>query len=315
MAHKIRNIVNLLRIRQQYKNGLIFLGAFFSESLLDFSLYPKLFIGFVLLCCASSINYIINDIMDREKDKLHPEKIKNRPLASGELSITFAIFMILVLSSIIGFSLIFLINNINFTIMIVLIIITGQLYNHIFKKYAFIDILILSLIYLWRALAGCFLIEVFISPWLFLAIFEIALFLVIAKRKGDLILLNSSGKENAAAHKKSYDKYSMELLGQFHVIIACSLFITYSLYLIIHFNLFMAESVNLHEYLAILTIPIILYVIFRYMYLTSAKPEIARNTEKAFFDPGIILAGICFVAILFYSFYLDEFIQLVNNSF
>jgi 4-hydroxybenzoate polyprenyltransferase len=313
MPSKIKSIINLLRCRQYYKNTLIFWGAFFSESLLDFSLYPILILGFILLCCASSINYIINDIRDIEKDKKHPEKLKSRPLASGELSITFAILVLILLAGIIGFSLLFIISNWNFAIMILLVIITGQLYNHIFKKYAFIDILCLSLIYLWRALAGCFLIDVFISPWLFLAIFEIALFLVIAKRKGDLMLLNALGKENAIAHKKSYDQYSLNLLEQFHAIIAGSLFITYSLYLIIHFNLFAAESVNLHEYLAILTIPLILYVIFRYMYLTSAKPEIARNTEKAFFDPGMIIAGVCFIAILSYSFYFDEFINLINN--
>ncbi|TFG29904.1 MAG: hypothetical protein EU532_02260 [Promethearchaeota archaeon] len=315
MLRKIKNILNLLRVRQFYKNTLIFWGAFFSESLLDFVLYPTLILGFILLCCASSINYIINDIRDIENDKRHPEKIKNRPLASGELSISFAILLLILLSGIIGFSLLFIISNWNFAIMVLLVIITGQLYNHIFKKYAFIDILCLSLIYLWRALAGCFLIDVFISPWLFLAIFEIALFLVIAKRKGDLILLNSLGEENASAHKRSYDQYSINLLEQFHGIIAGSLFITYSLYLILHFNLFAAERVNLHEYLAILTIPLILYVIFRYMYLTSARPEIARNTEKAFFDIGMIIAGICFVAILSYAFYLDEFIQLINSTF
>jgi 4-hydroxybenzoate polyprenyltransferase len=314
MPKKIKSILKLLRVRQFYKNTLIFWGAFFSESLLNISLYPILILGFILLCCASSINYIINDIRDIEKDKLHPEKIKNRPLASGELSITFAIFMIFVLSGVIGLTLIFLLNNLNFAIMIGLIIITGQLYNHIFKKYAFVDILSLSMIYLWRALAGCFLINVFISPWLFLAIFEIALFLVIAKRKGDLMLLTSDNKERAVGHKKSYDQYSINLLEQFHSIIAGSLFITYSLYLIIHFNLF-GEKINLHEYLAILTIPLILFIIFRYMYLTSAKPEIARATEKVFLDIGMIIAGICLVAILSYAFYFDEFISLINNSF
>ncbi len=314
MPKKIKNILNLLRVRQYYKNSLIFLGAFFSESLLNFSLYPTLILGFVLLCCASSVNYIVNDLMDIEKDKRHPEKLKNRPLASGELSITFALFVLTLLSGIIGFTLIFIISNVNFAIMIILIIITGQLYNHLFKKYAFIDILCLSLIYLWRALAGCFLIEVFISPWLFLAIFEIALFLVIAKRKGDLMLLNSLGNENASAHKKSYDQYSLKLLEQFHTIIAGSLFMTYSFYLIIHFNLFSAETVNFHEYIAILTIPLILFIIFRYMYLTSAKPEIARSTEKAFLDKGMIIAGICLLAILSYSFYFDNLILLINKS-
>ncbi|MFX0073349.1 MAG: UbiA family prenyltransferase, partial [Candidatus Hermodarchaeota archaeon] len=147
MLKKIRNILNLLRVRQFYKNGLIFVGLFFSESLLDFSLYPKLILGFILLCCASSINYIINDIRDIEKDKRHPEKLKSRPLASGEISIAFAILIMLVLAGIIGFTLLFYIHNWNFAIMLLLIFVTGQVYNHIFKNYAFVDILTLSLIY------------------------------------------------------------------------------------------------------------------------------------------------------------------------
>lgn len=313
MRQKIKNIIKLIRVRQFYKNVLVFFGAFFSESLLNFSLYICLIVGFITLCCASSINYIINDLIDIEKDKLHPEKLEGRPLASGEISKAFAFFLIILLAGIIGFSLIW-IANWNFMIMVGLIIITGQVYNLFLKKYAFIDILCLSLIYLWRAIAGCFLIEVFISPWLFLAIFEIALFLVIAKRKGDLMLLNTLGKDKAIAHKKSYDKYSINLLEQFHAIIAGSLFITYSFYLILHFHLFAAESINLHEYLAILTIPLSLYIIFRYMYLTSARPEIARNTEKAFFDKGMIIGGICLLAILSFSFYFDNFVSLINSS-
>jgi len=307
---KIKNLVNLLRCRQYYKNGLIFVGAFFSGKLIDFFNLYLLIIGFIILCCASSINYIINDIRDIEKDKKHPEKFEKRPLASGEFSIFVAIILLALLFGVVVIlTFLFIIPNWNFVIMVLLILITGQLYNLLLKNYAFIDILSLSLIYLWRALAGCFLIKVFISPWLFLAIFELALFLVIAKRKGDLMLI---GEEKALEHKKSYDQYSLKLLDQFHVIIAGSLFITYSLYLIIHFNLFSVEEVNLHEYITILTIPLSLFIIMRYMYLTSAKPKIARNTEKALLDPGIVIAGICLLGILTYSFYIISFLRLLN---
>jgi len=184
---------------------------------------------------------------------------------------------------------------------------TGQLYNHLFKNYAFIDILILSTGYLWRTLAGCTIIEEYVSAWLFLAIFEVAMFLSIAKRRGDLRFL---GKNKALEHKKVYDQYSLKLLDQFHVLIAGSLFMTYSLYLLINFNLINfnlteTRNPNFHEYLAIFTIPLSLYIIMRFMYLTSAKPEIARSTEKAFLDKGIIITGIILITILFFSFYFD----------
>jgi len=309
MASRIRNIVRLLRIRQYYKNVMIFVGLFFSVRLFDTSLYFPLIIGFVLLCCASSFNYIINDIRDIENDKMHPEKIKKKPLASGELSVSSAVFLLSFLVLIITLAVIFIIPNIGLLVMIILMIITGQLYNHLLKNYAFIDIIILSTGYLWRALAGCAIIKEYVSAWLFLAIFEIALFLSIAKRKGDLLLL---GKEKAFEHKKVYDQYSQKLLDQFYVMIAGSLFMTYSLYLIYKINLFLPGIPNLNEYIVVSTIPISLYIIMRFMYLTSAKPEISRNAEKAFLDKGIIIAAIILLVILFYSFYFDILIDLLN---
>ena len=309
MTSKIRSIVNLLRVRQYYKNILIFVGVFFSKRIFEVGLYFPLILGFILLCCASSFNYIINDIRDVEHDKKHPEKLKKKPLASGDLPVYFAVLLLFVLSAFMIFSLVFLIPNISFVFMIILIILTGQLYNHFFKNYAFIDISVLSTGYLWRALSGVVIIDEYISAWLFLAIFEIAMFLSIAKRKGDLMLL---GKDKAVEHKKVYDQYSLKLLDQFHIMIAASLFMTYSLYLILKFNLF-EPTINLQEYIVIFTIPISLYLIMRYMYLTSAKPEIARRTEKAFFDKGIIISGFFLFLILFSSFYYDVIVGIFGG--
>jgi hypothetical protein len=137
----------------------------------------------------------------------------------------------------------------------------------------------------------------------------VAMFLSIAKRKADLSYL---GKDKAVEHKKVYDQYSLKLLDQFHIIIATSLFMTYALYLILKFNLLEPEIENLYEYITIFTIPISLYIIMRYMYLTSSKPEIARKTEKAFFDKGIIIAGFSLIIILFWSFYFDILIDLFS---
>jgi 4-hydroxybenzoate polyprenyltransferase len=282
---------------------MVFVGIFFSEKLFETSLYFNLIVGFILLCCVSSFNYIINDIRDIENDRMHAEKLRKKPLASGDLSPYLAIAILLILSLIMVFSLILLLPNIAFILIIILMIITGQLYNLLFKKYAFIDIIVLSTGYIWRALAGCAIINEFVSAWLFLAIFELAMFLSIAKRKGDLEFL---GKRKATDHKKTYDQYSLKLLDSFHVIIAGSLFMTYALYLIIHFNLAEPGIPVLYEYIVISTIPLALYLLMRYMYLTSAKPDIARNTEKALLDKGILFAGALLMVLLFISFYFDN---------
>jgi 4-hydroxybenzoate polyprenyltransferase len=263
------------------------------------------------LCCASSFNYIINDIIDVESDKKHQEKMKKKPLASGELPIYFAVLLLIVIVGIMVFSVIFLIPNIGLLVMLIFVILTGQSYNHFFKNHAFIDILVLSTGYLWRALAGVVIIGDIISPWLFLAIFEIAMFLSIAKRRGDLLYL---GEDKAIEHKKVYDKYSVKLLDQFYVIIAASLFMTYSLYLISKFFLLEGELIlpEVQEYIVIFTIPISLYIIMRFMYLTSSKPEIARRTEKVFFDKGIIIAGLLMFLILFFSYYYKIIIGILG---
>ena len=308
MTSKIRSISHLLRIRQYYKNILIFVGVFFSYKIFHHSLYLPLIVGFILLCCASSFNYIINDIIDVESDKKHQEKMKKKPLAAGELPIYFAVLLLIILVGIMVFSVMFLIPNVGFIIMLILVILTGQFYNHFFKNYAFIDILVLSTGYLWRALSGVVIIGDYISPWLFLAIFEIAMFLSIAKRRGDLLYL---GKDKAFEHKKVYDKYTVKILDQFHVIIAGSLFMTYSLYLILKFDLF-EPTIKLQEYIVVFTIPISLYIIMRFMYLTSSKPEIARRTEKVFFDKGIIISGLVLFFILFTAFYYEIILEIIG---
>ena len=310
VSNKLKAILNLLRVRQYYKNVLIFLALFFSELLLDFSLYPNIILGFILLCCASSINYIINDMKDIEKDRTHAEKEKKKPLASGELSVSFAIILLLILSGIIIISVLFFIQDLLFILTLLLLIVTGQLYNLLLKNYPFVDLIALSFGYIWRTLAGCVLIGFLISPWLFLAIFEVAMFLVIAKRRGDLFYL---GKDKASDHKEVYNQYSPELLVQLHNMMATALFITYSLYLINKFDLNLFPStVNLYEYIVILSIPFALYIIMRFIYLTSAKPEIARHAEKIFFDKGILIAGAITFIILLYAFYFDNFIALFN---
>ncbi|MFW9949268.1 MAG: UbiA family prenyltransferase [Candidatus Thorarchaeota archaeon] len=141
--------------------------------------------------------------MDVEHDKKHSEKMKKKPLASGAVPIYYAILLLIAITCLMIIYIILLNLNIVFISMVILIIIMSQAYNHIFKKYAFIDILILSTGYFWRALAGCVIINKYISAWLFLAIFEIAMFLSIAKRKYDLLFL---GTDKVIEHKGVYNQ-------------------------------------------------------------------------------------------------------------
>jgi 4-hydroxybenzoate polyprenyltransferase len=312
LSGKVKQFLNLLRIRQYYKNGLIFVGLFFSINLFNFALYPLVFLGLVVLCCVSSINYIINDILDIEKDKKHPEKLKKKPLASGEISVLIAICVVILLAALATVIILLFIQNFFFVLMAILLLVTGQAYNHIFKDLAFTDLVVLSLGYLWRALAGVVLISVIVSPWLLLAIFEIAMFLSIAKRKGDLELL---GEETAKEHKKTYEQYNLNLLNQFQTIITTSIFITWTLYLIIKFNFFTDELFYFRDYIVFLTVPILLYILMRYLYLSSEKPEIARSAERLFLDKGILIAGALLFGILIFAFYYEIIYNTLGSIF
>jgi len=311
MAGRLRAILRLLRVKQYYKNVLIFVGAFFGRMLLDFSLWLILIFGFILACCASSINYIVNDLVDIEKDRAHPEKSKKRPLASGELSKSFAYLLLIILIAFEVISLVFILpfpTNLNFGLMLLAIAILGQSYNFFLKEYAFIDIISLSIIYIIRAIAGCFLIQVYISPWLILAIFLVALFLVICKRTADLELI---GEEDASKHKKVYDQYSKKLLEDFHLLVSSSLFVVYSLYIILGaFDVADLEAWSYYQYLSIFTIPLALYLIMRYMYLLKTKPEIARSPVRIFLDKGMITIGIIIVVMLFIAFYWETMLSI-----
>ncbi len=301
IMNKILAVFQLLRIRQYYKNLIMFIGIFFAGRLFDFSIYPDIFLAFIVTCLSSSITYIINDIKDRESDKIHPEKIKKRPLANGELSLIVAIILLIIIIGIIIASLIYF-NNLLFLVLILFIIANGFAYNFLLKKIAFADIIGLSTTYIWRALAGCEIIGVRISPWLTITVFLTALFLATGKRIADLELL---GLENAKNHKKIYDSYSINLLNNFLILNATALFLMYTLYCVLGpletGSIIPVENQGLLVY----STPVALYLIYRFIYLVKANPKIVRNAEKLITDKGMIFGGILLGIIGIISLYLE----------
>jgi len=300
---KVIGFVQLLRIQQYYKNFILFAGIIFAKQLNNFSIYPNLLLAFLLFCLSSSMTYILNDIHDRDADRLHPEKMKNRPLANGTLSTTSAWVLFCLIGSGIILLILFspILQKLSFLMLIVLFFLNGLLYNYVFKKIPFVDIIGLSTLYVWRALAGCDIIEVDISPWLTITVFLIALLLANGKRIADLQLL---GEENAKKHKKIYDSYSSQLLDSFLIVIATSLFVTYTLYCVLGpkevGTLFPIENQRILTY----TIPVALYLIFRYLYLVRKEPIMARNALYLIKDKGMIIAGIVLGVIIILTIYI-----------
>ncbi len=257
----LKAILKTMRPKQWTKNLIIFAGLIFSLNLFKPPLFAKTFAAFVVFCLLSGAVYIINDIKDLERDKNHPLKSK-RPLASGELTISSAIFALIFLIP--GSLLISFMLNPNFGYIAVLYLILSTLYSFYFKHTVILDVLINSIGFVLRAVAGAVVIQVVISPWLFICTILLALFLGLGKRRHELVLLG----DGALNHRKILEEYSPELLDQMIAVVTASTVMAYSLY-----TMAPETKEKLHTPYMNLTIPFVLYGIFRYLYLIHKREE------------------------------------------
>lgn len=280
-------ISSLLRISQWYKNIIIFFAIFLAGKIFEINALITIILGFFVLCLISSAGYIVNDVVDIERDKLHPEK-RFRALASGEVSKSFAI-TVAILLIIISFAIAYYLNPV-FTIFPTLLLISYLLYTLYFKYIAILNLYFIAFNHLLRAIAGAFLISVVISPWFILFIFLLAMFLPAAKRRADLSLL---GKD-AEKHSKIYLVYNKDFLDWLVIILLNSMLISYILYS------FLAYS---HPYF-MLTIPFASFIIFRYLYFISIDHKMVRKTEYFFLDKQMLIGLLLWLTSAFIIIYL-----------
>jgi 4-hydroxybenzoate polyprenyltransferase len=276
MENMFKEMIISMRPKQWYKNFVLFAGITFSLNFFNIQMWITVLFSLIIFCIVSGSVYITNDIMDKEKDKSHPIKC-NRPITSGKLNASCAlIFMALILSvALFGAYLI----NIQFLEITLAYFILTVLYSTLLKYIAIVDVLTISSGFVLRAIAGCLAIKVSVSPWLILCTFLAALFLALAKRRHELILLGN-GANN---HRKVLDNFSPETLDEMMPIVTSSLIISYSLYtFLINNNLMM------------MTIPIIIYAILRYTFLIHSK-NIGGEPEMLFKDKGMLTSIILWV--------------------
>jgi 4-hydroxybenzoate polyprenyltransferase len=261
-----RQFSELLRIKQWVKNPLIYIALIFTNNLFNAMLFLKVTVGFFLLCFAASSIYIINDINDAKEDRHHPEK-KTRPIASGEISVEFAaaISALLMMIALAGS---FMIEK-NFCYLLLVYIVMNLLYTFKLKHVVILDVFIVAAGYVLRAAAGALIINVVISPWLLICTSLLALFVILAKRRYEMTMLT-----DAAKHRKILEEYSVPLVDEMMSVVTASTVIAYSLYT------FTSTTAAQHHYL-MLTIPFVLYGIFRYLYLIHKK-NLGGNPELVF---------------------------------
>lgn len=295
----MRNYLKLIRVKHWFKNILIFTPLFFSMNLFSSRYLLLSFMAFLIFCITSSIVYVINDISDVEKDRLHEVK-RNRPLASGAISIKNAKILLILLSVfdvlLIGalFCIYLVINTkINITIILIPVIylILNILYSKWLKNIPIIDVVILVLGFLFRTIYGGIVINIEISKWLYLAVIFGAFYLLFGKRRNEII-------KNGDKSRKVLKYYNKEFLDK-NMYVALSLtIVAYSLWAIDPITINRIGSDCLFW-----TIPLIM-VIFQLYSLDIEKNSHGDPVEVVFSDKLLLLMIILYMLIMIVLVYI-----------
>lgn len=280
-----------MRPRQWTKNIFVLAALVFDRQLTNPVALARSIGGMLLFCLLSSAVYFLNDIIDIESDRAHPEK-RNRPIASGKLPIPVAIAMMLVLVFITIPAAFYL--STGFGIISVIYFVLNIAYSAWLKHIPLIDVLVVASCYVIRVAAGVSLITVErFSPWLYIVTSLFALYIGFGKRRSELALLTSEAK----THRRVLDGYTIPFLDQLITIVSGTTVIAYSLYT------FTAPNVP-ENHAMMLTIPFVLYGIFRYLYLISIKNAGGAPEELALTDKPLQITVLLFGISVFIIFYL-----------
>ena len=296
---RVKALVVLMRPKQWTKNGAVFIGLVFAGQL--FQVYPLLraTLAFITFCFVSSAIYVLNDLLDIEKDRQHPVK-RFRPLASGRLpaswakvalvglivvccALTLTMFIVPsppdIYRSLGGASLLFALSVLAYFILMVF-------YNVRLKHVVLIDVFCIATGFVLRIIAGTVAIPVVISPWLYLVTSFLSLFLGFGKRRHELVLL----QDQAGNHRKILQEYSIPMLDQMITIVVSGTVMSYSLYTV--------EGPT-GDHRLIVTIPFVLYGVFRYLYLVYIRMEGGSPDEILLRDRHMLVTvALCVISVI-----------------
>jgi 4-hydroxybenzoate polyprenyltransferase len=271
--------ITQLRPRQWIKNILVFAALLFSIKISNLSMLYQSILGFVLFCSVSSSVYILNDFIDREADRQHPEK-KDRPMASGAIN-PFVALGLGALLLILSLGIAFFLNQL-FGIILLVYFLFNVAYTLKLKHVVILDILIIASGFVLRAVGGGIMIHVPLTPWFIMCTMLLALFLAISKRRHELYLL----KSGSGSHRQVLDFYSIELLNQFNSIVTTLIVMSYAL-----FTFTSGHSVQL-----MWTLILVIYGIMRYLYLVEMEGK-GGKPEKVLLEDTHILVTVMLYAV------------------
>ena len=276
MVRTLYALFRTMRPKQWTKNAFVFAALIFDRKLFQPEPFLRTLIAFGLFCLASSAVYLINDLADMERDRLHPKK-RFRPLASGELSPRVAVIAAVVLVLIVVPTAFWVHAALGWIVLGYLLL---QLaYSFVLKHVVIIDVMTVAAGFVLRVGAGVVVVEVArFSPWLYVCTTLLALFIAINKRRHELVLLAT----DANNHRKILDEYNIAFLDEMNSMVTASTVIAYSLYT------FSAPNLP-QNHTMMLTIPFVIYGLFRYLYLVHVRGEGGAPDELVLRDIPLFL--------------------------
>ncbi|MFS0871620.1 decaprenyl-phosphate phosphoribosyltransferase [Paenibacillus xylanilyticus] len=277
-GNAISGLFKLLRPKQWTKNLLLFAALLFSFEEIRTETIVSTLLGFILFSLVAGCVYILNDYVDRDRDRQHPVK-QFRPIASGQVQPGHALLFGVVLL-ILSVGIAFVMNPLFGGLCIVYFLLNVS-YSFILKHLVIVDMMTIAAGFVLRAIAGGVLIHVPFTPWFLICTMLLSLFLAIGKRRNELTLLEG----NTGSHRKVLDNYSVTLLDQFNTIVTTATIISYSL-----FTFTSDRTIHL-----MWTIPLVIYGMFRYLYLIHMKNQGGSPDRVLFEDKPILITVILYV--------------------
>ncbi len=280
-----------LRPHQWTKNLLVFAALAFSKHLFEAEPLLRTLVAFAVFCGLSGAVYLVNDVADLERDRLHPRK-KLRPLASGQIGVRPALATASLLAAL-GLAASAFLGG-PFLVCAAAYLVLNLAYSFRLKNAVILDVLAISLGFVLRAVAGAVAISVRISDWLLVCTFLLALFLALSKRRHELVFLSDGARD----HRAILAEYSPYLLDQMISVVTASCLMAYCFYTMAPETMEKYQTDRLSW-----TIPLVLYGIFRYLYLVHQKEQGGSPTDVLLTDwpllVDVALWGSAVVAIVY----------------
>ena len=291
-------ILKLFRPRQWIKNFALFTALVLGGQFFEIDAFTQVFLGFISFCLLTSSTYIVNDILDVKKDKLHPFK-KARPIASDKISVREGIIIFIVILSLS----LFIAKEVGngFLLIALLYLVLQMLYSFVFKSIEIFDIFFIAAGYILRVLAGEVITGYHLSVWLLLTTISLSMFLAVGKRRSELTLLKSYTGVRATEIRQSLSHYSEQLLAAFIIVFATSTFVFYSLFTFLEnpqgvrlsLDVFLPDVLPYYlqrKWLMVTIIPVV-YGLMRYLQDIYEKQE-GESPDRVLLSDKSLLASV-----------------------